>query len=543
MENNEELRNRLIKSIAFETGANVGLDYWTNWLLGTPVPGSRVVYGAANFLGSSAINLVAQRIRGEEGVKWGEVGASGATSIIPFMNPALTKAQKLVGKPMSIQRGIVGGAATGLTHEGIRIGIDEQRLPSLQEAALGAGVGGVGGGAITGISKGIQKAVTLRKNLKKSLPTPEETEAAELYAMIEYDTEDTNVIYNLPGIKSSWFHSTTPNLAEPASRQVIRRENNKLVKKFLLQRSQLPNPDINLKDYDFQNNPQDYQNFEMLMHTIMEADDIRKIDIPFFSETSPLPLKGKKSLKNFRSIAEIYNDYLLGYFNRWIKPGIKENFNDAVRLTLPDGISTVPINNLLREMKAFTLSPSSYKSGAFKPTSSEYQEQVAELAFMLRGKKKEEVLANVGKNIKAHHKNIISEGFPLIQGLPDSEIPIMAQMAKDYDLPFGNESENLLLLFDLIHKRLHRKYWPDFKPDWDLDVLRSITTAEGRREYLIQYVDAINRMNKHITDKTNRYMEYHYGRSFEGPRYTQEEFEKIIIPGILEGLDLTIHYD
>ena len=137
-----------INSIGFEVGANVGLDKATNWLLAAPFPGARLLYGGANFLGSAGINLYAQRIRGEEGIKWGEAAASGGMSLVPYMPFAAGKYTKYLGEPWSVQRGVVGGAVTGVGHEAIRVGIDEKRLPSPIETGLGATVGGAVGGAI-----------------------------------------------------------------------------------------------------------------------------------------------------------------------------------------------------------------------------------------------------------------------------------------------------------------------------------------------------------------------------------------------------------
>ena len=79
-----EVKSDLLKSIGFEVGANLVLDKATNWLLGAPFPGARIaVYPSLNFLGSAGINLYAQKMRGEEGIKWGEAGASGVTSLVP----------------------------------------------------------------------------------------------------------------------------------------------------------------------------------------------------------------------------------------------------------------------------------------------------------------------------------------------------------------------------------------------------------------------------------------------------------------------------
>ena len=140
----------LIKSIGYEIGANLALDKATNWFLGAPFPGARIaVYPALNFLGSSYINIQAQKMRGEENIKWGEAAGSGVASLIPYMNPAIARYEKIVGKPWSIQRGFVGGSVTGAVQEGIRIYGDEQRVPTLEETALGASVGGLVGGGVT----------------------------------------------------------------------------------------------------------------------------------------------------------------------------------------------------------------------------------------------------------------------------------------------------------------------------------------------------------------------------------------------------------
>lgn len=158
-----------INSIGFEVGANVGLDKATNWLLAAPFPGARPLYGAANFLGSAAINIQAQRIRGEEGIKWGEAGASGGMSLVPYMPFAAGKYTKYLGEPWSVQRGVVGGAVTGVGHEAIRVGIDEKRLPSPIETGLGATVGGAVGGAIPAAADTVNKVGRL---LKESINDP-----------------------------------------------------------------------------------------------------------------------------------------------------------------------------------------------------------------------------------------------------------------------------------------------------------------------------------------------------------------------------------
>jgi len=155
LEKGSEIKNKMlnqVRSTGFEVGANIGLDKATNWLLAAPFPGARLLYGGANFLGSAGINIYAQRIRGEEGIKWGEAAASGGMSLVPYMPFAAGKYTKYLGEPWSVQRGVVGGAVTGVGHEAIRVGIDEKRLPSPIETGLGATVGGAVGGAIPAVT-------------------------------------------------------------------------------------------------------------------------------------------------------------------------------------------------------------------------------------------------------------------------------------------------------------------------------------------------------------------------------------------------------
>ena len=129
------------KSMGFEVSANLATDFATGWL--APVA---PLYAAINFASGLGANLIAQKIRGEKGFKFGEALASGGLATIPLMDPTLGRtATKLVGNPWSIQRAVVGGAGLGIAQRQLEAGIDEQRLISPTEAALSFGVGGAGG--------------------------------------------------------------------------------------------------------------------------------------------------------------------------------------------------------------------------------------------------------------------------------------------------------------------------------------------------------------------------------------------------------------
>ena len=138
----ESINNPLAKSIAFETGANVALDTATGWFMPAPW-----LYAGINFVGSSAINIAAQRMRGQRGINFGEVGASGLISTVPYMNPAAGRFSKLVGQQRSLQRAAVGGGVMAVAHQQIEAGVNEGRVISPTEAAVGLGLGAATGTA------------------------------------------------------------------------------------------------------------------------------------------------------------------------------------------------------------------------------------------------------------------------------------------------------------------------------------------------------------------------------------------------------------
>lgn len=115
---------RLASSIAFETGANTLLDIFSF------IPPAQVA-------GSGVINYIAQRIRGGE-FSYGELVASGLASLIPggAQGTAAAKLAKSTAK----------GAVSGGVQTTSMIGIDEGRLPTAEELATGAGLGGAFGG-------------------------------------------------------------------------------------------------------------------------------------------------------------------------------------------------------------------------------------------------------------------------------------------------------------------------------------------------------------------------------------------------------------
>jgi len=165
------LKQRLYGA-GFEIGTGVGTDAVTSALLLNPVTLAKtagisgVAYAGINGFQGALSNYITQKhIHGEDDIRWGEVIASGALNMVPWMDLKAGKnVANIVGDARTFKRGIVGSAAYGLVGEQLRVGIDEKRRLSLTEAATTVGMGAGFGAGFTGASKGIQKGIRVRKS-------------------------------------------------------------------------------------------------------------------------------------------------------------------------------------------------------------------------------------------------------------------------------------------------------------------------------------------------------------------------------------------
>jgi len=156
-----------IAGISTEVGAGLALDAKTQWMLGAG-PWGWLGYGVTNFIGGAGANIAAQKMRGEENIKTGEVISSGFLGVIPGTSLRFAKPiTKVVGEANTVKRAVTFGATQGLTDQVIQKGIDEKRLPTPSEAALGLGVGGVVGGVLKDVQLNPDESGKLRIMLGK----------------------------------------------------------------------------------------------------------------------------------------------------------------------------------------------------------------------------------------------------------------------------------------------------------------------------------------------------------------------------------------
>ncbi len=140
-EEEEKKKGLLDEGSAFRQTAALGTEVGLNTLLDlfSFVPPAQVA-------GGSAINYLAQRIRGGEFSK-GEFVASGLASLIPGGAQAKAVLRDTVGK--QIVKGVAKGATSGVIETTGITTIDEGRLPTLEELGTGAVAGGAFGGLFT----------------------------------------------------------------------------------------------------------------------------------------------------------------------------------------------------------------------------------------------------------------------------------------------------------------------------------------------------------------------------------------------------------
>ena len=147
---NEELRKKqkeekkkglLDEGSAFRQTAALGTEVGLNTLLDlfSFIPPAQVA-------GGSAINYLAQRIRGGEFSR-GEFIASGLASLIPGGAQSKAVLRDTVGK--QVAKGVAKGATSGVIETTGITTVDEGRLPTLEELGTGAVAGGAFGGLFT----------------------------------------------------------------------------------------------------------------------------------------------------------------------------------------------------------------------------------------------------------------------------------------------------------------------------------------------------------------------------------------------------------
>lgn len=147
--------------------------------------------------------------------------------------------------------------------------------------------------------------------------------------------------------------------------------------------------DIDLNTFNFSNIKQAVERFRRRISGLMQIDRIRSADagtVDGFTKTSR---NINTVTAGSNEISSMYFDYLTGYFNRFIRSGKVDNFENAVSLIapkvrgkdiLPDQIQTVKGDpRLMRELRLYTIAPDVYKSGAFSPKDKTYQAKLKTL--------------------------------------------------------------------------------------------------------------------------------------------------------------------
>jgi len=299
--------------------------------------------------------------------------------------------------------------------------------------------------------------------------------------------------------------------------------------------------DIDLNTFNFSNIKQAVERFRRRISGLMQIDRIRSSDagtVDGFTKTSR---NINTVTAGSNEISSMYFDYLTGYFNRFIRSGKVDNFENAVSLIapkvrgkdiLPDQIQTVKGDpRLMRELRLYTIAPDVYKSGAFSPKDKTYQ---AKLKTLIR-KYATADATDISYKFDAHHIDQIAEGWPLYRGLPKEEIPKMRALVQAYGLEPGNHPDNMLLLLNELHKEFHAVHWPaalerlkKSSTGWDIDKLQQIKTAVGREQYVQNYVREVERSRDEVLDRAQRLLDsYADEKKIKQIEITEQEIKAI----------------
>ena len=561
---------RTLTGLGVEIGGNFLLDAFSF------VPGSQQA-------GSAALNYLQQVIRGGP-ISKGEILAAAAASQIPFLQQA--KAATRGGKFL---RGVAKGSTAGAIDSSVRPIIDEKRAPTVGEFATGVTAGGAFGGmfdlapAFTkgGARKVGQELGEITKDGQKFLgdltnaltPGPVRVMRGDLIGAVADGTGTSSSIRritnnpndpNNPVVAPYIGHLTNKFAKQPWEDYLTMPTTRQSADRLLTQvtgfptKLDAPQPkgfvyrllkskgktgkltgnqpllaakqDIDLTSREFKfNTPAQAQksadSFRRKIIRMMQIDRIRGEDAGTLAGFNKGSSKITTAAGGIKDVGDTYYDYLTGFFNRYIRRGTVDNFDEAIKIKIPKvkgkqilpGIETDIVKgdaSLIRELRLFTINPDVYKSGAFSTQNPTYQSKLKTLirkystanitqpnASMTYNKRKD----IFEYKFDAHHINQIAEGWPLFRGLPKEEIPLMRKLIEEFGLEVGNAEGNRLILLNKFHQDYHDIYWPKAyaklkaHPDgWDIDKIREIQTASGRMSYAERYVKAINESREEV---------------------------------------------
>ena len=254
--------------------------------------------------------------------------------------------------------------------------------------------------------------------------------------------------------------------------------------------------DIDLRNFDFSNPEKATREFEILLRDALEVDQITKKHL---IKTGEKRSRVIKNLTGTDAIGMMWNDYLAGYFLKFILSGKARNFDDAIKVILPDR-TLYGSSSLARELRLWIINPeaSSLKTGSgftkagSRPKRKEY---IAALAKQVE--EFQDPTTNIKPKFQAHHIRVISEEWKSFLGLSINELPKMRLLhkARQQSYPAGNLKGNRLIVLNELHDEIHKIFWPEarkankeFFEIWDnLATDPRYTTAASRDKLVRQF--------------------------------------------------------
>tara|TARA_R100000152_G_scaffold19203_1_gene11351 strand:+ start:45 stop:1796 length:1752 start_codon:yes stop_codon:yes gene_type:complete len=253
--------------------------------------------------------------------------------------------------------------------------------------------------------------------------------------------------------------------------------------------------DIDLSTFDFSNPAKASRDFEDLIRQSLEIDQITKKHLVLTGRTR------NKLITNAtgeEAIGIMWNDYLAGYFDKFIRSGKATNFKDAISIKLPGGRVLKGDSGLARELRLWFINPEAIDVGSgftkrgARPKRKEYRDAIRKAIDTYT----EGGLFQTNPKFEAHHIRVIEQEWPTFIGLSTEEVGKMRVLHKKHSkYPAGNAKGNRFIVLDELHDKIHDIYWKGLESDpiysryWDIIEDPNFTTlyptAESR-EFLVK---------------------------------------------------------
>ena len=207
-------------------------------------------------------------------------------------------------------------------------------------------------------------------------------------------------------------------------------------------------------------------------------------------------------------IGNLYMNYVEQYYKKW------DTLDDIDELKLPDGTTAIDLNKkkkdvIRRRVQSTAENPDPDLGPAFYS-----QDTKPEIVASITANKGLNTEAGEVINLQAHHISGLADAYYLFKDLENVEAKkVTDYLAKEWSVFSGDSLGNRAMLDHMgVHNPLH-KWMIDNAPDVSDELaakIAKIKTFEGRKKYIDEYAESVNRSQEEIYKRVQTWIQKNF---------------------------------